>query len=796
MKKSLFVIFSFFSFYRAHSQDKMIHGKVANTSKQALEYTTVALFKNDTIRVKETMTDSLGAFAIHAPQGLYTLQLTQFGHEIFRKSVHLQQENIDLGEILIDESLMLRGVTIEIRKRLIEKKIDRLVFNVENSIAAIGGDALDALRVTPRVKVKNDGISMVGKSGMAVMIDDRIVQLSGEDLLNYLKTIKSEEIKSIEVITNPSAKYSAEGNSGILNLRLKKAKKDSWNSSIRTIYKQSTYATGSVAGTFNYQKDKFTLTSGLNYLDGKFAPVESNTIYYTEKTWNEVNNRIDYEKSFGARIGIEYAISKKISTGFSYNYINSKPHSDNNNISSIYSKATNGLDSTVSTIGNENRTKKTNRLNYHLIYQLDDLKRKLTFDFDLLDYSLGSRRQFVSNRYLPDLTILPDGYEAALSHGIQKIKNYSFNLDMEHPIGFANLNYGARISNIKTKNNFEYFDIIENDYKYNPEISNAFHFQENTQSFYLSAQKEFSETWQAKIGLRVENTQTEGNSETLSQTNRFNYTKLFPTAYVSYVLNPNNTFTLNYGRRIKRPGYSLLNPFHVVNSPFSYSNGNPYLQPSYTHNVEFEYGYKDILISKVYFSYLQNGFDQITIIHPSTNIQQITPKNFMTSKTYGFNETLMLKGFNWLNFNLSADVYYASTRTSIPETLNFNDGWSGEFSVSNDVILNKSKTCLMNVTYQYVTSGVANVYTNNSSSKLDASFKMLFLDKRMTVALNFNDILKSNKPVYTTYNNNIKNSFQNYYDERALRLSLIYNFGKSFKTKPDQSKNSEEINRL
>ena len=191
------------------------------------------------------------------------------------------KENDSINKIV---ETQIQEVEILAKKKLIERKVDRLVFNVENSISATGGDALDALKVTPGLKVQNDQISMIGKGNMLVLINDRPTQLSGDDLISYLKTLKSDEIKKIEVITNPPSKYTAEGNSGVLNIITKNAKKNTWNSTIRSVYQQATYATGSIGGNFNLQKNKLTFSSSINYLNGSNAPVETNNIFYHPDT--------------------------------------------------------------------------------------------------------------------------------------------------------------------------------------------------------------------------------------------------------------------------------------------------------------------------------------------------------------------------------------------------------------------------------------------------------------------------------------------------------------------------------
>jgi hypothetical protein len=200
----------------------------------------------------------------------------------------------------------IQEVEITAKKKLIERKIDRLVFNVENSIAASGGDALDALKVTPGIKVQNDQISMIGKSGMSVMIDDRLVQLSGDDLTNYLKTISSDNIKSIEVITNPPAKYDAQGNSGLINIKLKRIKHNSWNSSIRSTYTQTTYPAGSLGGGFNYDKGKIYIESDLGYTNGSLATTYNTTFFYPTQLWQEENKNRNYYNLIGGKVGFNY----------------------------------------------------------------------------------------------------------------------------------------------------------------------------------------------------------------------------------------------------------------------------------------------------------------------------------------------------------------------------------------------------------------------------------------------------------------------------------------------------------
>lgn len=797
MTKLFLTTFLFFLFLsnKMFAQNAVI-GQLYNQNNKPLELVEIQLQNKDSLIIKSELTTIEGKFSITASQGTYQLLAKQLGVVLYKQKINLTA-NLDLGRIIIKETAKaLQEVVITAKKKLIERKIDRLIFNVENSIAATGGDAIDALKVTPRVKVENDNISMIGKSSMAVMIDDRIIQLSGDDLINYLKTLKADDIKSIEVITNPPAKYNADGNSGILNIKLKKAKNDTWNASVRTLYQQASYPTGALGTGYNLQKNKINLTTNLTYSDGSNAPFESSVINYPNITWKEENKRRDFSKSLSGRIGLDYKISEKISTGFLFNIVKSNPKINDNISSIILNTNTNVLDSLIKTKANNIIERLSNSLNYHFIYKIDTIGKKLTFDFDYFDYNLDSKRLFETNSFLNDNVFIINSFTSANNVGIQKINNYSINLDMENPTKWINLNYGLKTSFIKTDNIFGFYSLSNGIPIFDPTQSNHFNYKENTQSIYFSAQKEISEKWDSKIGLRLENTQIEGYSITLSQLTKSNYTKLFPTAYISYNPNENNSFSINYGRRISRPNYSLLNPFKWISSPYSYSEGNPFLQPAFAQNIELEYTYKDNLITSFYFSNLKDGFEEVTIVNPMTSITQITPKNFLINRMFGVNQTIILEPFKFLKTNFYADIYHSSARSTIPVTLNYLKGWNGEFSLSNDFTLNKNKNFLFNVSYNYTTKGVDNLDKNSQFSQLDTSFKLMLFNKKLIMSLYANDILSSNRVTYTSFSNNIKTSYRNYYDERYFRLNVVYNFGKNFETNDRENKNKEEHDRI
>ncbi|MXV37214.1 TonB-dependent receptor [Flavobacteriaceae bacterium Ap0902] len=769
-------------------------GQVIDENNLPIAYAEVST--KDSIEDKvlqSTWSDNNGFFSIQVEsEKSFYIEINYLGYEVKK----LYPDIADLGTIqLKPSSIALNNVIVEGKKKLIEQKVDRLVFNVENSVAATGGDGLDILRLTPRIRVQNDEISMTGKGSIMVLINDRIVPMSGIDLTTYLKTIAAENIQSIEVISNPPAKYSAEGNSGLVNIILKKYKNYIWNASIRSIYRKATFSKINEGVSFNIKRSRLKFYTAISYTKGSSVPKEMSKIFYPNQTWHEVINRRNFSNAFSGRIGLDYKINDYISNGLIYNYITNKPTIKEIDNTFLTNNLNNGYDFLISTIGTNKYVKKLNNFNYHIAYDMDNLSRRLSLDINYFNYKNKRNRFFSTQSFSPINQPIPNSLEEARNYGIQDIQNYSINIDMEHPNVWSELTYGVKLSLTETDNVFKYFDIVRNSETLNPSFSNHFVYKENTQALYISCQKKIFSKLNAKLGLRYELTQTEGFSSTLNQINTIEYSKIFPTFYIGYIHNDNHSLSLNYGRRISRPNFKYLNPFRFVNNPYSYSEGNPFLQPAFTDNIEFEYTFKDNLITNIYYSYTDNEFEQVTIIDANSKVKQVIPLNFIVNKMFGITQNIVIRPVRWWVLNASADVYYSDTSSKIPETLEHLSGWGGELSISNDLTLNNDKTLFLNTNLWLLTRGVDYLDYNSDDLQLNASVKWLLLNKRLIFSLNFQDLINPRGTKYTTYSNQMKNSFINYYDEQYFSIGILYNIGKKMNLEKRNIRNKEEKNR-
>ena len=348
-----------------------ISGQINNEKNIPIEYVEITLENKDGVIIKSELTDSKGKFYFQVNQNYLLLVVRKEGAQLYSQQLDLQND-INLGIIkIIEKQQTIQEVKINGKRKLIERKIDRLVYNVENSIAATGGDALDAIRNTPSVRVQNDQISIIGKNGIAVMVNDKIIQLSGEDLISYLKTIPSDNIKSIEVVTTPPAKYDAEGNSGIININLKKAKKNAVSGNVRGSYTQAKYALGTLGAGLDYQKNDLTIVSNVNYTNGSIAPYQEYTLTYPNYNWLEKNEKKILLDNLSSRIAVDYNINSKTIIGLQYTGSNNNTLNKGINRSFITNKLT--LDSLIITPSRINSYKKSNSLNFHSITKLDTI---------------------------------------------------------------------------------------------------------------------------------------------------------------------------------------------------------------------------------------------------------------------------------------------------------------------------------------------------------------------------------------------------------------------------------------
>jgi len=730
-----------------------------------------------------SVTDELGKFSIIGAKGIYMLKINHLNFKPLVISIHLAADTTLATILLENDSKNLKEVVITGKKALMEYKIDRYIFNVDQSVTAMGNDGLQTLKKTPGLRVTEDAISLAGKGAVKVMVNNRLISLTGRDLMNYLQALRSDDISNIEVITNPSAKYDAQGNSGLININLKKNKNEDISGDISAAYTQASHPAANLGLGLNYKKNRFSATSTLRVGDGSVKQNDKEKIFYTDylRSSNEIVR--NYNKYINGRVNIDYDLSDKAVIGIQYAGNSAAPDSKDQVLVNFVNPATRAVDGTIITNGNTKSEVNYNNLGAYYQLKLDTSGKKLSLGTDYFAYKSNRNRLFNSYGTVsgPGVNLPIDIAPIdANNWGNQNMKIYTANVDLELPYPWARLEVGGKLSFIKNSN-----DIGFNNITVDTTQNDVFSYHENIQALYASAYKKINDKWEAKIGLRFESTRTKGISATLNETNINNYNSFFPSAYLSYAAHENHKFSINYGRRINRPSYEALNPFRWYMNVFSYSAGNPFLRPETIDNVEISHVYKNKLNSKLYASKTANWYERVTYVSPDNSLQAYIYQNYATFYNVGISESYSFSvGGKWESNN-EFSVYYNYSDIQLDVLIGKTKGTSGSFSTNNSFTLNASKTIFAEFNYWYQFPAPITQYQLSNFHQLDIGFKFQVLKNKLRLGVNGSDVFKTGAPTIVGYTNDIRQEYKNYADLRRVVFSINYRFG-SDKVKPRQ----------
>ncbi len=768
-----------------------VKGIIQYTNQTPVALADVVISQGDKI-VDEISTDENGHFSVVLEEGSYTFKIEEAG--VTLHSVTLQvTKNADLGVILVPktENVTLTEAVVTGQKKLVEKKVDRLIFNVDQAEGAKGGNALDALKLAPRIKVEEatDAISIIGKGSVSVMINDRLMQMSSEQLANYLKTIRTEDIEKIEVITNPPAKYDATGNSGIINIVLKNAKQDSLNGSISTSYNQQKYGGFNLNGNINYRKGKWTLTSNIYSGKGNWYGKSKSTTLYPDQKWTSDGINKNENNYYGGRIGIDYQINDNLITGFNLDISHGKGESKGNSVIDIFDLKNNTTDRYMTTNWDGGKWNWNYLgLNYHIIKKFKTEGKKLTFDFDYSNNGNDSNNKNISNEFDPNWTEIPGRYENNYSLNDGSSNRFNASIDMEHPVNSWKMNYGTRLRWATDEAENQRFLKLNpnNDFHEDTDFASKYKYKENVYALYYSVEKQLSEKLTGKVGLRYEHAQVKSIMEDPKDNYEKTYDGIYPTAYLMYQAAENHSFTLNYSRRVDRPYIWLLNPQRVKQNEYNYYEGNPNLTPSNSNNFELEYAYKDLTVTSLYYRNANDLIEQVQIFDDAKNITTSKPYNIGKTYSIGLSENINVKPVKWWRLNASADVFYRKTEGGIPEMKFMVDGMNGEFRITNNFDLNKKKTLFANYSFMYNTKSTDGLDKYGDYMRHNLGFRAMVFQKKLQLSLNVSNLFENKNGSYSYQSNNVTR-YGISEPFRTFRFGISYNFGKQFKIERSKS---------
>jgi hypothetical protein len=779
-----------------------VKGMVKNTRGEPLDYVTVVIYQNPKSIIRSAITDKKGQFSINFDQSYpdsLTLAASRIGYItalIKIKQTAGEKAMPVMDVILNDDIKSMKAVNIVSEKQLYERKNDRFVFNIENSILANGSNAFEGIGKTPGMIANANGISMIGKGAVKVLVNGRDIRLSGDDLTNYLTSLPSESIKAIEVITSPGAKYDANGDSGIVNIILKKNKNEGLIISETSSYEQRKNPSEAQNVNFNYRRGKVNLYGFTNINHFITVPEENTNIYFPQSIWSTSNVRNTKRTTSSFQLGLDINISKKsflslLSEGSLYNHTDENADVQTN----IFNRTSSLIDS-VQLLNNQiQRTGNYKDYDVNYTLAIDTIGSSLSVNFDYLSNTTAQYQNLTSYAYAKNALT---GSFANSSQSPQEIESYVGKIDIEKKLPKDQLlSIGAKFTNTQTINNYAYFDYNKGTSTsiLNTAKSNYFIYKETIAALYASYNKDWNK-YSFQLGLRGELSAITAHSITLGTLDEQDYFKVFPSLFIMRSINNDNRINFNYNIRINRPAYWELNPFKYFTSAYSFAEGNPNLKPAYTHNFQLVYTYKNKYFFTAYVQIEKDHFQQVPVINADSSYYYYNRLNIGNITTYGLICFIPVKVSGFWNMNAQMNVFgLQQSTTYLNKPLEYNK-LSCYANISNQFFLNGSRNLYSELNFTYNSS--KQVFLNRSDAfyYLDFGIKRSF--KNGAVGINVFDLFKTLpytvRVNYYTQNSDLKNNFES----RFLRLSLTYKLGKqTVKDKKNrQLGNSEEKNRV
>lgn len=807
MLKIFFSTFMIFGVLVINAQNNAnIVGSIQDNTQNGIPSATVLLKSaKDSSLIKVEMSDNTGNFFFRQiAKGSYFVESYFVGMKTSQSKIFDHSNNdTKLPSItMMDNNHKIDEVQVSAKRTILEVKSDRTIFNVQGTINSVGENGLNLLRKAPRVTLdNNNNISVMGRSGVLVYVDGKRVPLAGDELSNYLQNISAEQIDRIEIITSPGAKYEAQGNAGIIDIRLKKDKNVGFNATISSSYSQGKYGIGNGNAIFNYRQKKynlfgtFGLRTGTRWNELVFENYQNNFLL------DESNNSISDFQNVSEKIGLDYFINANHTIGFlvNLNQNNADQFQDNKTLISNTSTAEK-IDSSL--IANNRSDVNRRHATYNVNYAWRTKEKSISID---ADYGQFDNK---GNYYQPNIYFDTNNNVLASSNAnkyntANNIQISSIKLDSEFPSKIGKLGAGIKLSQVRTENKFLFSNILNQIPVQNNHRSNFFDYRENVYAAYINYSKMLTKKWGLTSGLRAEQTDATGDltaflPELEEEPVKFNYLKFFPSLGLSFNFKPEHSFGLNYSRRINRPNYNVLNPFKEQLSELSFMQGNKLLKPEIVNNIELSYTLKHMYSFSVGYSLTT---DQITrligadVENPKASF--INWDNLATQSLYNFNASCPYDITKWWNMYSNLSLSYTDNQADYGAAGKV-DIQAGSYTLYQQHTFSLGKKWKAELSGYYSGPGVwGGVFLYEPTHSINVGVQRKFLKDKLNVRLTADDLtFSSGWSGYSDFGGLYGKGYGNY-DSRKATISLSYDLGnKSIKSRKRNSGIESESKRV
>ena len=789
-----------------------INAKVVDaSSNEAVPFATAVVLNSQTkATVRAGQTDVEGNLSIkNLPAGSYTFKISYVGFQtMVRDGIQLANSQVySLGTIKMKagKGMELNEVVIQGEKAAMQLGIDKKVFSVDKSLVSEGGTATDLLANVPSVQTDMDGnVSLRGSSGVRVLIDGKPSLIGGGDVSVILQSIPASSIESVEVITNPSSKYDAEGQSGIINIVLKKNTKLGLNGNValsagnRDNYNANT--------SLSFQNNKVNLFGNYSYRSGNRLGGGFNNIQYLNTTpegtafADQNTDSRSHDQGHNVKAGFDYTLAPKSVVSFSGGF-NMR---DNDRRETLLINQFNTANSPVrlSNRRNENEGKGNSfDLNLDFVQKFKKPKEELTFN---LNYSEGNNNNFQfyntdiyfqTNQSLSNLVLernLRDGWN----------RNYNIQADYVRPIGTAGrieAGYRSQFRDSKSMTDASTFLDSLDAYQQNFLVSNAFESGEQIHALYLNYQNQIG-NFGYQLGLRGEDAELNTTSGRFQETGgtiytpgKIAYTRLYPSVFVSQKLKNEQQVQLSYTRRVNRPRGWDTNPFLDVSDPLMWNQGNPNLKPEDVHAFELGYSKYFKKVSFISSLYFRQTNDLIQRVRSEPNAQGVTistPQNLTRNIATGLELISRVDVAKPWNFTANVNLYQSKIDGAPEYGIIERSGFTWNANLTNNFNLPYNIT--MQLRADYRAPEVMAQGKRIAMYGVDAGAKYDFKDKKSSLSLNVRDVFSTRRWSMTTEANNSIVDFERYMQGTMANLTYSYRFGKTTFTAKKPKRDQEQ----
>ena len=789
INKFIFTILYVFVTAPIFGQQFSIAGKIFDETNQPIAYANVLLLKaQDSTIVTGTTSDDFGKFVINGiDQGSYIIKISFIGFKDYSLKV-LVEDNKELKAIILIESTeLLSEVEIIYKKPTLKKEVDRLVFNIE-STALTEGNIMEVLVRTPGVLILDNSIS-IKNSTPTVYINDRKVHLSIEEIAELLEGTSASNIKAIEVITNPPARYDAESGA-VLNIVMSKNLITGYSGSLFANYTQGVFSKQNYGMTHFFKNSKINFFANYSYNHNKINRVNKEFVDYSTQQWNSDINRNTWSETHNINMNFDYLIDESNILSFSTN-MQFLPYFKyilkNNTI--ISNALQDGFDS-----NNLSRDKKHNLwFDLDFVHNFKKDNAKLSFNSHYTTYDYQRRQEVNSSIFFADMSL--DFNTAFNTMANQDTEIITSQIDYSLPISeSSSFEAGIKFSDVKTKS-----DIIKNNIingQQEPDLNNtdAFNYDENIYAAYLSYENNW-EKWSISAGLRLEQTNIEGESALNNQTNTQDYLEWFPTGNIGFHASEKVNVYANYKRSIQRPDYNDLNPFKFFLNDNTVVVGNPNLQPVFIDHFTIGTSISNKYTFEAYYKENAGNIFELPLQDNSNNSVAFTPMNIERSIEFGFDF------LTFFNVNDKWSVSFVTSFYNIQDEAKFNgnsvklDKWSNYSVFNNNFSFLKDESLTANFTLTYVSANIQGLTNVDTRVLTELSIKKTIFKGKGVLSLAASDLFNDHDFLATTKYLDQNSSVFSNLDNRYVKFGFRYKFGNTKLSTNERSKTQEELDR-